>query len=89
KMSESIPDVNPLLTRLKTEKDNLEAAKRQLKEAKAAEKTEKEAKVKKVETELAQAKEKVKKQAEEDRRNYPTNTYKTLELEIAESDVKV
>ncbi|HGQ5607020.1 TPA: choline-binding protein A, partial [Streptococcus pneumoniae] len=28
-------------------------------------------------------------QKEEDRRNYPTNTYKTLELDIAESDVKV
>ncbi|VMK57893.1 choline-binding surface protein A [Streptococcus pneumoniae] len=89
KMYESIPDVGPLLTKLKAEKDKLAAAKRQLEKAKVAEKTEKEAKVKKLETELDQAREKVKKQAEEDKRNYPTNTLKTLELEIAESYVKV
>ncbi|WP_152329450.1 RICH domain-containing protein, partial [Streptococcus pneumoniae] len=38
---------------------------------------------------VAEAEKKAKDQKEEDRRNYPTNTYKTLELEIAESDVKV
>ncbi|WP_152161825.1 RICH domain-containing protein, partial [Streptococcus pneumoniae] len=38
---------------------------------------------------LAEAKQKAKAQKEEDFRNYPTNTYKTLELEIAEFDVKV
>ncbi|HEU2709787.1 TPA: RICH domain-containing protein, partial [Streptococcus pneumoniae] len=36
-----------------------------------------------------EAEKKAKAQKEEDFRNYPTNTYKTLELEIAESDVKV
>ncbi|HGS0577025.1 TPA: RICH domain-containing protein, partial [Streptococcus pneumoniae] len=38
---------------------------------------------------VAEAEKKAKAQKEEDRRNYPTNTYKTLELEIAESDVEV
>ncbi|HGQ2469156.1 TPA: RICH domain-containing protein, partial [Streptococcus pneumoniae] len=38
---------------------------------------------------VAEAEKKAKDQKEEDRRNYPTNTYKTLELEIAESDVEV
>ncbi|HHG7985989.1 TPA: RICH domain-containing protein, partial [Streptococcus pneumoniae] len=41
------------------------------------------------EKKVEEAKKKAKDQKEEDRRNYPTNTYKTLELEIAESDVKV
>ncbi|HEV1653252.1 TPA: choline-binding protein A, partial [Streptococcus pneumoniae] len=43
----------------------------------------------KPEKKVAEAEKKAKDQKEEDRRNYPTNTYKTLELEIAESDVKV
>ncbi|MDS9070816.1 RICH domain-containing protein, partial [Streptococcus pneumoniae] len=38
---------------------------------------------------VEEAKKKAEDQKEEDRRNYPTNTYKTLELEIAEFDVKV
>ncbi|MDT6022998.1 RICH domain-containing protein, partial [Streptococcus pneumoniae] len=41
------------------------------------------------EKKVEEAKKKAKAQKEEDHRNYPTNTYKTLELEIAESDVKV
>ncbi|MDS2285944.1 RICH domain-containing protein, partial [Streptococcus pneumoniae] len=41
------------------------------------------------EKKVAEAKKKAKDQKEKDRRNYPTNTYKTLELDIAESDVKV
>ncbi|WP_153298843.1 RICH domain-containing protein, partial [Streptococcus pneumoniae] len=41
------------------------------------------------EKKVEEAKKKAKDQKEEDHRNYPTNTYKTLELEIAESDVKV
>ncbi|WP_150818573.1 RICH domain-containing protein, partial [Streptococcus pneumoniae] len=36
---------------------------------------------------VEEAKKKAKDQKEEDHRNYPTITYKTLELEIAESDV--
>ncbi|MDS4939667.1 RICH domain-containing protein, partial [Streptococcus pneumoniae] len=46
-------------------------------------------KVAEAEKKVAEAEKKAKDQKEEDRRNYPTNTYKTLELEIAESDVKV
>ncbi|MDS2825291.1 RICH domain-containing protein, partial [Streptococcus pneumoniae] len=46
-------------------------------------------KVAEAQKKVAEAKKKAKDQKEEDRRNYPTNTYKTLELEIAESDVKV
>ncbi|MTV44334.1 YSIRK-type signal peptide-containing protein, partial [Streptococcus pneumoniae] len=38
---------------------------------------------------VEEAEKKAKDQKEEDRRNYPTITYKTLELEIAESDVEV
>ncbi|MDS9198287.1 RICH domain-containing protein, partial [Streptococcus pneumoniae] len=38
---------------------------------------------------VEEAEKKAKDQKEEDRRNYPTNTYKTLELEIAEFDVEV
>ncbi|HEV0809385.1 TPA: RICH domain-containing protein, partial [Streptococcus pneumoniae] len=34
---------------------------------------------------VAEAEKKAKAQKEEDRRNYPTNTYKTIELEIAEA----
>ncbi|HFC9395134.1 TPA: RICH domain-containing protein, partial [Streptococcus pneumoniae] len=41
------------------------------------------------EKKVEEAKKKAKAQKEEDHRNYPTNTYKTLELEIADSDVKV
>ncbi|CTD68839.1 choline binding protein A, partial [Streptococcus pneumoniae] len=37
------------------------------------------------EKKVEEAKKKAKAQKEEDHRNYPTNTYKTLELEIAES----
>ncbi|MDS3056729.1 RICH domain-containing protein, partial [Streptococcus pneumoniae] len=48
-----------------------------------------EKKVAEAEKKVAEAKKKAEDQKEEDRRNYPTNTYKTLELEIAESDVKV
>ncbi|MDS2499902.1 RICH domain-containing protein, partial [Streptococcus pneumoniae] len=48
-----------------------------------------EKKVAEAEKKVAEAEKKAKDQKEEDRRNYPTNTYKTLELEIAESDVKV
>ncbi|HHA9006275.1 TPA: RICH domain-containing protein, partial [Streptococcus pneumoniae] len=48
-----------------------------------------EKKVAEAEKKVEEAKKKAKDQKEEDRRNYPTNTYKTLELEIAESDVKV
>ncbi|MDS4880014.1 RICH domain-containing protein, partial [Streptococcus pneumoniae] len=48
-----------------------------------------EKKVVEAEKKVAEAEKKAKAQKEEDRRNYPTNTYKTLELEIAESDVKV
>ncbi|MDS3005431.1 RICH domain-containing protein, partial [Streptococcus pneumoniae] len=43
-------------------------------------------KVAEAEKKVAEAEKKAKAQKEEDRRNYPTNTYKTLELEIAESD---
>ncbi|HEV6659404.1 TPA: choline-binding protein A, partial [Streptococcus pneumoniae] len=46
-------------------------------------------KVAEAEKKVAEAEKKAKDQKEEDRRNYPTNTYKTLDLEIAESDVKV
>ncbi|WP_150536017.1 RICH domain-containing protein, partial [Streptococcus pneumoniae] len=46
-------------------------------------------KVAEAEKKVEEAKKKAKAQKEEDHRNYPTNTYKTLELEIAESDVKV
>ncbi|WP_078138391.1 RICH domain-containing protein, partial [Streptococcus pneumoniae] len=46
-------------------------------------------KVAEAEKKVEEADKKAKAQKEEDRRNYPTNTYKTLELEIAESDVKV
>ncbi|WP_227716346.1 RICH domain-containing protein, partial [Streptococcus pneumoniae] len=46
-------------------------------------------KVAEAEKKVAEAKKKAEDQKEEDRRNYPTNTYKTLELEIAEFDVKV
>ncbi|HEU0947679.1 TPA: RICH domain-containing protein, partial [Streptococcus pneumoniae] len=38
---------------------------------------------------VAEAEKKAKAQKEEDRRNYPTNTYKTIELEIAEAEVGV
>ncbi|WP_257874773.1 RICH domain-containing protein, partial [Streptococcus pneumoniae] len=48
-----------------------------------------EKKVAEAEKKVEEAKKKAEDQKEEDRRNYPTNTYKTLELEIAESDVKV
>ncbi|WP_152035543.1 RICH domain-containing protein, partial [Streptococcus pneumoniae] len=41
-------------------------------------------KVAEAEKKVAEAKKKAEDQKEEDRRNYPTNTYKTLELEIAE-----
>ncbi|HEW2111028.1 TPA: RICH domain-containing protein, partial [Streptococcus pneumoniae] len=41
------------------------------------------------EKKVVEAEKKAKAQKEEDRRNYPTNTYKTLELEIAEFDVEV
>ncbi|WP_142289644.1 RICH domain-containing protein, partial [Streptococcus pneumoniae] len=46
-------------------------------------------KVAEAEKKVAEAKKKAEDQKEEDRRNYPTITYKTLELEIAESDVEV
>ncbi|HGR4604033.1 TPA: RICH domain-containing protein, partial [Streptococcus pneumoniae] len=46
-------------------------------------------KVAEAEKKVEEAEKKAKAQKEEDRRNYPTNTYKTLELEIAESDVEV
>ncbi|HHA7497599.1 TPA: RICH domain-containing protein, partial [Streptococcus pneumoniae] len=46
-------------------------------------------KVAEAQKKVAEAKKKAEDQKEEDRRNYPTNTYKTLELEIAEFDVKV
>ncbi|MTV88324.1 choline-binding protein A, partial [Streptococcus pneumoniae] len=46
-------------------------------------------KVEEAEKKVAEAKKKAKAQKEEDYRNYPTITYKTLELEIAEFDVKV
>ncbi|MDS5471574.1 RICH domain-containing protein, partial [Streptococcus pneumoniae] len=48
-----------------------------------------EKKVAEAEKKVEEAKKKAEDQKEEDRRNYPTNTYKTLELEIAESDVEV
>ncbi|HHA9007995.1 TPA: RICH domain-containing protein, partial [Streptococcus pneumoniae] len=51
--------------------------------------TEPEKKVAEAQKKVAEAKKKAEDQKEEDRRNYPTNTYKTLELEIAEFDVKV
>ncbi|VQR13462.1 choline-binding surface protein A [Streptococcus pneumoniae] len=38
---------------------------------------------------VAEAEKKAKDQKEEDHRNYPTNTYKTIELEIAEAEVGV
>ncbi|CTC94047.1 hypothetical protein ERS069942_02433, partial [Streptococcus pneumoniae] len=44
-------------------------------------------KVAEAEKKVEEAEKKAKAQKEEDRRNYPTNTYKTLELEIADSDV--
>ncbi|HHA8253728.1 TPA: RICH domain-containing protein, partial [Streptococcus pneumoniae] len=46
-------------------------------------------KVAEAEKKVAEAEKKAKAQKEEDRRNYPTITYKTLDLEIAESDVEV
>ncbi|WP_227717865.1 RICH domain-containing protein, partial [Streptococcus pneumoniae] len=46
-------------------------------------------KVEEAQKKVAEAEKKAKDQKEEDRRNYPTNTYKTLELDIAESDVEV
>ncbi|MDS8395287.1 RICH domain-containing protein [Streptococcus pneumoniae] len=46
-------------------------------------------KVAEAQKKVEEAKKKAEDQKEEDRRNYPTNTYKTLELEIAESDVEV
>ncbi|HGQ5269653.1 TPA: RICH domain-containing protein, partial [Streptococcus pneumoniae] len=46
-------------------------------------------KVAEAQKKVEEAKKKAKDQKEEDHRNYPTNTYKTLDLEIAESDVKV
>ncbi|WP_153298122.1 RICH domain-containing protein, partial [Streptococcus pneumoniae] len=51
--------------------------------------TELEKKVAEAQKKVAEAEKKAKAQKEEDHRNYPTNTYKTLELEIAESDVEV
>ncbi|MFS8243214.1 RICH domain-containing protein, partial [Streptococcus pneumoniae] len=41
------------------------------------------------EKKVAEAEKKAKDQKEEDHRNYPTNTYKTIELEIAEAEVGV
>ncbi|HGR7696354.1 TPA: RICH domain-containing protein, partial [Streptococcus pneumoniae] len=46
-------------------------------------------KVAEAQKKVEEAKKKAKDQKEEDYRNYPTITYKTLELEIAESDVEV
>ncbi|SNK27831.1 surface protein PspC [Streptococcus pneumoniae] len=46
-------------------------------------------KVAEAQKKVEEAKKKAKDQKEEDHRNYPTITYKTLELEIAEFDVKV
>ncbi|HGR9854438.1 TPA: choline-binding protein A, partial [Streptococcus pneumoniae] len=46
-------------------------------------------KVAEAEKKVEEAEKKAKDQKEEDHRNYPTITYKTLELEIAESDVEV
>ncbi|WP_142363108.1 RICH domain-containing protein, partial [Streptococcus pneumoniae] len=46
-------------------------------------------KVEEAKKKVEEAEKKAKAQKEEDHRNYPTITYKTLELEIAESDVKV
>ncbi|VKV45546.1 choline-binding surface protein A [Streptococcus pneumoniae] len=51
--------------------------------------TEPEKKVAEAEKKVEEAEKKAKAQKEEDRRNYPTNTYKTLELEIAEAEVGV
>ncbi|MDS8482399.1 RICH domain-containing protein [Streptococcus pneumoniae] len=51
--------------------------------------TEPEKKVAEAQKKVAEAKKKAEVQKEEDHRNYPTITYKTLELEIAEFDVKV
>ncbi|HGS0546365.1 TPA: choline-binding protein A, partial [Streptococcus pneumoniae] len=48
-----------------------------------------EKKVAEAQKKVEEAKKKAKDQKEEDHRNYPTITYKTLELEIAESDVEV
>ncbi|HEW1611223.1 TPA: RICH domain-containing protein, partial [Streptococcus pneumoniae] len=46
-------------------------------------------KVEEAQKKVEEAEKKAKDQKEEDHRNYPTITYKTLELEIAESDVEV
>ncbi|EGI81954.1 hypothetical protein SPAR68_2265 [Streptococcus pneumoniae GA41301] len=46
-------------------------------------------KVAEAEKKVEEAKKKAEDQKEKDLRNYPTNTYKTLELDIAESDVEV
>ncbi|HGQ8587958.1 TPA: RICH domain-containing protein, partial [Streptococcus pneumoniae] len=51
--------------------------------------TEPEKKVAEAKKKVEEAKKKAEDQKEKDRRNYPTITYKTLELEIAESDVEV
>ncbi|WP_142993357.1 RICH domain-containing protein, partial [Streptococcus pneumoniae] len=51
--------------------------------------TEPEKKVAEAQKKVEEAKKKAEDQKEKDRRNYPTITYKTLELEIAESDVEV
>ncbi|HFH1638631.1 TPA: choline-binding protein A, partial [Streptococcus pneumoniae] len=48
-----------------------------------------EKKVAEAEKKVEEAKKKAEDQKEKDLRNYPTNTYKTLELDIAESDVEV
>ncbi|VPW68283.1 choline-binding surface protein A [Streptococcus pneumoniae] len=51
--------------------------------------TEPEKKVAEAQKKVEEAKKKAEDQKEEDRRNYPTNTYKTIELEIAEAEVGV
>ncbi|HGR4673143.1 TPA: RICH domain-containing protein, partial [Streptococcus pneumoniae] len=68
-------------------KDTLKSGKKVAEAQKKVEEAQK--KVEEAQKKVAEAEKKAKDQKEEDRRNYPTNTYKTLELEIAEFDVKV
>ncbi|MDS2751753.1 RICH domain-containing protein, partial [Streptococcus pneumoniae] len=76
-----------LTSKTKETKEELDAAFEQFKKDTLS--TEPEKKVAEAQKKVAEAKKKAEVQKEEDHRNYPTITYKTLELEIAESDVKV
>ncbi|CTE97565.1 hypothetical protein ERS043872_00001, partial [Streptococcus pneumoniae] len=76
-----------LTSKTKETKEELTAAFEQFKKDTLS--TEPEKKVAEAKKKVEEAKKKAEDQKEKDRRNYPTITYKTLELEIAESDVEV